>query len=88
MEDTENKEEEFLYKTQLIVISNFGEFLGRSALLSKDQLDAIIEMSKSFYKTPGFELTQEDGNFIVFPGEVIKNSILKINIDKVKVDKK
>jgi hypothetical protein len=54
-------------------------FYGQNLTVTEDQYQNIIEMSKDFYKT-GFEMTTEDGGFIIIPPELTKKTILKISI--------
>lgn len=78
--DPGNPEEELEYfEIQMIVINQFGEFCGVKAQVSKFHCDNIMKMSKTFYINGGFELTCEDGSFVVFPPEIVQKSILKIN---------
>ena len=63
---------------QLLLQNKYGEFLGQRAELSKENYQQLLEMVKGFYLNGGFELTLEDGTFVVFPPEVVKDSILKV----------
>lgn len=63
---------------QLILTNKFGEFKGRKAELSEEHYRKLTEMVKTFYVNGGFELTLEDDSFVVFPPEVVKESILKL----------
>ena len=72
-------EENFKYEVQLILINEFGEYKGRKVQLTQEQYDNVIKMSKTFYSGGGFELTCEDGSFMIFPPEIVKKSVLKIN---------
>lgn len=65
------------FEIQIILLNEFGEFLGKKALVTQEQYQNILNMSKSFYSR-GFELTCEDGTFVVFPPEVVNKSILKV----------
>lgn len=65
-------------EVQYIVINGYGEFKGETMILNKEQYDNVIELSRTFYNS-GFELNCEDGSFMVFPPEVVRGSILKIN---------
>jgi hypothetical protein len=65
-------------EVQFVIINGYGVFEGEKMLLNKEQLDNVIELSKTFYNS-GFELNCEDGSFVVFPPEVVRGSILKIN---------
>ncbi len=63
---------------QLILTNKFGEFKGRRAELSEENYSKLTEMVKTFYVNGGFELTLEDESFVVFPPDVVKESILKL----------
>lgn len=71
-------------EAQIIIRNDFGEFFGKKIIVSEDQYLKIIEMSKSFYKGSGFELTCENGDFIIFPSEIVQKSMLKITSKKIK----
>ncbi|MEN6292201.1 MAG: hypothetical protein ABFD07_09355 [Methanobacterium sp.] len=62
----------------MIIINEFGEFVGRKTNLSKDDYSNFLTMSKSFHTNGGFELTCEDGTFMVFAPQIVQKSILKI----------
>lgn len=68
-------------RIQISLKNEFGEFRGDIMDLTEDQHRKIIELSKTFYET-GFEMDSEDGGFIIFPPEIVKRSILKVNILK------
>jgi hypothetical protein len=72
-----------MLEVQIIIKNDFGEFLGEKIILEEDKLSKIIEASKSFYKSNGFELHCEDGSFVVFPSDIIRKSILKIVSKKI-----
>lgn len=71
-------------EAQIIIKNEFGEFFGKKIIVSEEQYSKLIEMSKVFYKSSGFELTCENGDFIVFPGEIVQKSMLKITSNKIK----
>jgi hypothetical protein len=71
------------FEVQIIIKNEFGDFIGEKVILEKDGLDKIIEASKNFYKSMGFEIYCEDGSFVVFPVDIIKKSILKIVSKKI-----
>ena len=73
------------YNVQLIVKNRYGEFLGKSAIIDEDRYNKLVEMSKVFYNTGGFELTCEDDSFVIFPPDIVKESILIIKKDKLNV---
>lgn len=66
-------------KIQISIQNEFGEFLGEVLEITEEQYENVKNLSKSFYES-GFELTDKDGNFIVFSPEIVKKSILKISI--------
>jgi hypothetical protein len=66
-----------MLEVQLVLINQYGEFKGRIVNLSIEEYGRLQEMSKNFYMG-GFELTLEDGSFMVFAPEIVKNSILKL----------
>jgi len=68
-----------IYEVQLVVKNKFGEFMGSKALLEPEKYEALIKMSKTFYSTGGFELTCEDGSYVIFPPQIVQESILIIN---------
>ncbi len=64
---------------QMVIINEFGEFKGRRTMLSNDDYNSFLNMSKNFHSSGSFELTCEDGSFIVFAPQIVQKSILKIN---------
>lgn len=72
-----------MVEVQLIVKNEFGDFFGEKVTLSEDNLSKIIETSRDFYKLGGFELNCEGGEFVVFPSDVIRKSILKVVCKKI-----
>jgi len=76
-----------LLEIQIIIKNQFGEFFGKKAIVNEEGYSKIIEISREFYKSSGFELTCEDGDFIVFPLEVVQNSMLRIICNKIKKEK-
>ena len=66
-------------KVQVCLTNDLGEFKGQVMNVSPEQFETIKTLSKSFYET-GFEMDSEDGGFIIFPPDIVKKSILKINI--------
>lgn len=67
------------YEVQLVLRNKYGEFIGNKAYLEEEHYDKLIKMSKTFYSSGGFELTCENGSYVIFPPEVVKESILIIN---------
>lgn len=67
-----------LFEVQIVIKNNIGEFFGRKVIATEDKYNTIIEMVKTFYLSGGFELTCEDGSFVVFPPNLILNSILEV----------
>lgn len=70
------------YEVQIEIENNFGKFKSRKSALSQENYDQLINMSKKFYLS-GFQLECEDDTFIIFPPEIVKNSILKIYATKI-----
>ncbi len=66
-------------RIQIVLINEFGEFRGEHLNVTVQQYSNIVNMSKNFYET-GFEMTGEEGEFLIFPPEIVKKSILKVNI--------
>lgn len=71
------------FETQIVIKNKFGEFFGEKFILEEEHLSKIKEASKEFYKSSGFELQCEDGTFVVFPTEIVKESILKVISKKI-----
>jgi len=69
-------------KIQLVLYTEFGQFLGEIFEVDEEQYQNIVNFSKNYYET-GFEMTLEDGGYTIFSPEMIKKSILKI--DKIDV---
>ncbi len=63
---------------KLVLVNTYGEFVGRKAELSIENYNDLLAMVKTFYMNDGFELTLEDGTFVVFSPEIGKQSILKV----------
>jgi hypothetical protein len=64
-------------EVQMVLINQYGEYRGEIMIVSEEQCQKMIELSKEFYNS-GFELFCEDGSFMVFPPEVVRYSVLKI----------
>jgi len=76
-----------LYEIQLVIINEFGEFRGVKAEVKSEDCEKIIKMSKSFYSAGGFELTCEDGSYVIVPPDLVQKSILKIDKKLIKEEK-
>ena len=63
----------------MIIINEFGEFKGRKTILSLDDCNSFLLMCKTFHSAGGFDLTCEDGTFMVFAPQIVQKSIFKIN---------
>ncbi len=74
-----------MYEVQLILKNRFGEFVGRKAVITEENYNNLIEMSKVFYTTGGFELTCEDDSYAIFPPDIVKESVLIINKNIISV---
>lgn len=66
------------HEVQLVLVNDFGEFRGQKAVLNHDQYKNLLTMAKEFHMNSGFELTLEDGSYVIFPSEVVQKSILKV----------
>jgi len=66
-------------KIQIQIINEYGVFSGEVLSVTDIQYSNIVDMSKNFHES-GFEMTTEDGGFIIIPPDLVKRSILKINI--------
>ena len=67
------------YEVQLILKNKYGEFVGKKAYITEEQYEGLIKMSKTFYTSGGFELTCEDESYVIFPPNIVEESILIIN---------
>lgn len=72
-------------EVKIIVINEYGKFVGRTSVVSYEDYNNICNIAKSFYTKGGFELTLEDDNYVVFPPEIVQKSILKIEKNEVNV---
>lgn len=63
---------------QMIITNEFGEFAGRKFIVTKEDYESIIKVAKGFYTNGSFDLTCEDGSFMVFAPDIVQKSILKI----------
>lgn len=64
-------------EVQMVLINQYGEYRGEIMVVNEEQCQKMIDLSKEFYNS-GFELYCEDGSFMVFPPEVVRYSVLKI----------
>jgi len=75
------------YEIQLIIINEFGEFRGIKAQVESGDYDKIVKLSKNFYSSGGFELSCEDGSYVILPPDLVQKSILKIDKKLIKEEK-
>jgi hypothetical protein len=68
-----------MVEIQMIIINEYGEFKGRKTILSVEDYNTFLTMCKTFHSAGGFDLTCEDGTFMVFAPQIVQKSILKIN---------
>ena len=68
-------------KVQITILCEFGNFYGETLEVSIDQYRNIVELSKNYYET-GFEMGLENGGFVIIPPDVVRKSVLQINIIK------
>lgn len=69
------------YKIQISITNDFGTFKGESMEVTEEQYIQIKKLSKDYY-TNGFEMTTESGGFMIIPPDIIKKSLLTIEIIK------
>jgi predicted enzyme related to lactoylglutathione lyase len=68
-------------KVQITILCEFGNFYGEILEVSIEQYRNIVELSKNYYET-GFEMGLDNGGFVIIPPDVVKKSVLQINIIK------
>jgi len=71
------------YEVQIVILTKYGEFWGKKTTLSDGKYESLLQIAKNFYSSGGFELTLEDGGFIVVPPDVVQQSILRIQKTKI-----
>jgi|AntRauTorcE11897_2_1112592.scaffolds.fasta_scaffold00303_17 hypothetical protein len=72
-----------MYEVRIILINRFGEFVGKKVKVDDIGLKKIKSISVTFYQQGGFELDCEDGNFLVVPPNIIMESLVKLEINKI-----
>lgn len=63
---------------QVQLENRFGSFFGKKVEFNDDGYKKLLDMVKTFYMNGGFELTLEDDTFVVFPPDIVKETILKV----------
>ena len=71
------------FEIQIVITTKYGEFRGNKAIMDDEKYSGLLGIAKNFYLSGGFELTLEDGGFIVVPPDVIQDSILKVEKRKI-----
>jgi hypothetical protein len=71
-----------MIQIQIEILTTFGTFKSKKIILNDDKVEEFQNMSREYYRT-GLELDLEDGSFIIFPPDIVKNSIFKINKENV-----
>lgn len=74
---------DFIFEIQLVLKNEFGEYNGRKVLINQENYENVVKMSKTFYQG-GFELTLENGDFVIFSPDVVSKSILTIKKKPIK----
>lgn len=74
------------YEIQIVILTKYGEYWGKKAIMNDEKYLGLCEIAKNFYTSGGFELTLEDGGFLVVPPEVVQQSILRIQKNKIEKD--
>lgn len=69
-------------RIQLKIITDFGIFTGPPFDVTDDQFEILKHKSSSYYDEGGFEMIGEDGGLVIISPEVVKKSILKIDVIK------
>ena len=72
-----------MWEAQFIIMNEFGRFVGRKVEVDDEQFKKLCDLSRNFYGS-GFELTLEDGSFIVLAPEIVNKSMLQITKNKIK----
>lgn len=67
-------------KIQLVIITELGEFKGSPFDVTEDQYDILKQKTSSYYEEGGFEMISESGNWIIISPDIVKKSVLKINL--------
>ncbi len=65
-------------EVQMVITNKFGEFFGRKTIVSKEDYLNICKIAKTFYTNGGFELSCEDGSYMIFAPAIVQESILRI----------
>ena len=61
--------------------NNFGDYESVPIHITDEEYPELLEMAKNFYKTGGYEMVTKEG-FVVIPPDIVKQSILLIQIFK------
>ncbi len=69
-------------KIQLVLISEIGTFTGYPLDVNENQYNILKDKSSKYYEEGGFEMIDEDGNWIIIAPDIVKKSVLKINVLK------
>lgn len=67
-------------KIQITISTEIGTYLGLPMDITRDQYDVILQKTSKYYEEGGFEMLIEDGSRIVISPDLVKKSVLKINI--------
>lgn len=67
-----------VFDIQIVVINEFGTFCSGVREIEEENYDDFLEISKLFWITDTSFSLETDNGIIVFPPEIIKKSILKI----------
>lgn len=66
-----------MFDIQIVILTEFGEFLGEKLSVTEDQYQTVLKFSEEYYKK-GFEMRLEDDSFAIFSPDLVKKSILMI----------
>lgn len=66
-------------KIQITIITDFGTFKSETMNVTKEEYENVCEFSKNYYQS-GFEMICDDGGFLIIPPDIVRSTILKINV--------
>ncbi len=70
-------------EVRISIITELGEFFGQSFEISDEEYTKLKNDAKTFYSQGGFEMVTRDGGYIVLAPDVVKKSIIKIEVSDV-----
>lgn len=61
------------------IITTLGEFVSCEMTVNEDEYNGLVEVSK-IYHTNAFDMILDSGGHIIIPPDIIKESVMIINI--------